>query len=209
MQAQPNRQASKPRKKPDEKILVVPRKDLFSFATPQGMIQVDEGRLREIIDRHQCFLWRSKVETDPSVKQIIPYLIFRFKDQLFLMQRKDQATEQRLKNKYTLGIGGHIRQKDISDGSILDWAKREFVEEINFKGNYTPRFLGLLNDEIDSVGQVHTGFVYLLEGDSPEISIRSELQEGRLTSIEECSKLAHQMERWSQIVFEFITKKLL
>ena len=190
--------------KTDEKILVVPRKSLFETSAPQGIIPVQEHDIQNRIEKYHRFEWRSKVENDLMFKQIIPYLIFRYQDQLFLMQRKAKATEQRLKSKYTLGIGGHIRESDLAGGSILDWSRREFTEEINFSGSLKPHFIGLLNDEYDDVGKVHTGFVYLLEGDSNNISVQSELQSGHLVTLEKCSAMYDIMERWSQIVFRHL-----
>ena len=52
------------------------------------------------------------METDPTYKQIIPYLIFTHDNHYFLMQRRAQASEQRLRNKMSLGIGGHLRAED-------------------------------------------------------------------------------------------------
>ncbi len=46
------------------------------------------------------------------------------------MQRTAQASEQRLQNKYSLGIGGHIRQEDITNGSLADWARRKFMKKL-------------------------------------------------------------------------------
>ncbi len=193
--------------KKDEKILVVPRTNLFESAAPQGIVEIDEKVLQEKIQKYQRFQWRSQVENDPTLKQIIPYLIFKYQDKLFLMQRCAKASEQRLKSKYSLGIGGHIRQADLAAGTILDWSQREFAEEINYTGSFTTNFIGLLNDEVDAVGTVHTGFVYLLEGNSANISIRSELQSGSLVSMQECSNQFENMERWSQIAFRHLEKR--
>lgn len=190
--------------KADEKILVVARKKLFPASAPQGLTPFDEQKLHHLITSSCEFQWRSKVETDPSFKQIIPYLIFSYDGDLFLMQRSSKTTEQRLKNLYSLGIGGHIREKDLSTPSILTWADREFHEEINYAGAYTPQFLGLLNDESNPVGQVHTGCVFLLNGASPHISIKSELASGVLTSPKDCLAVRSQLEPWSQIVLDHL-----
>ena len=119
------------------------------------------------------------------------------------MQRSGKASEARLQNKYSLGIGGHIRQDDIQ-GSIVDWARREFAEEINYDGSFEVEALGLLNDERDSVGQVHTGFVFLLKGDSDAISVKSELAHGKLATLQECLQVYDAMESWSKMVFDYL-----
>ncbi|MFC1854425.1 hypothetical protein ACFLY6_00955 [Candidatus Dependentiae bacterium] len=199
--------ATTPKKrKRDEKILVVPRLNLFGPSSPQGMIQVEEKKIYGVIDTFKKFEWRSKVEQNPSLKQIIPYIIYKFEDKIFVMQRADQSSEQRLKSKYSIGIGGHVRKSDLSKKSIFNWARRELKEEVNFSGSFKTSFLGLLNDESDEVGQVHTGFVYLMEGDTDEISVKSELQSGQLVAMKDCRRLYKHMERWSQIAFKFIVE---
>ncbi len=191
-------------KKEDEKILVVKRDILFSDGILNGIQKIDFESYQNLIEKNKEFLWRSKLETDINYKQIIPYIVFKHEDKLFLMQRKGSASEVRLQNKHSLGIGGHIRENDIAGQSIFDWAKREFAEEINYSGNLDIEPIGLLNDESNFVGQVHTGFVFLITGDSNNIKIRSELKSGKLLSFQECQEFYDQMENWSKIVFDFI-----
>lgn len=192
----------------DELILVVKRSDLFAHQPAwSGLKTVNFEDYLSIIQTKKEFHPRSIMETDPAYKQIIPYLIFNFEDKYFLMQRAGDATETRLKNKYTLGIGGHVRQEDLSTESIIDWARREFDEEINFNGTYTIHPLGILNDDSNPVGQVHLGFVMLLKGSSDAISIKSELKNGTLLTLEECKQFFNNMETWSQIAFEALTKQ--
>ncbi len=193
-------------KKEDEKILVVKKEKLFPQQIIQGIQEINFDFYQELIEKNKQFLWRSKVESDENYKQIIPYLIFKFQDKLFLMQRRSNASDTRLQNKYSLGIGGHIKEKDITEKTIFDWAKREFEEEINYQGNFEIKPIGLLNDETNFVGQVHTGFVFLLIGDSDKIKIRDEHKSGKLVSLEKCKEIYPNMETWSQIVFDYLTQ---
>lgn len=195
-------------KSKDEKILVVKKNILFSFQVTNGLKSIDFNQYQKLITRHKEFLWRSKMEQDSSYKQIIPYLIFTHDDKYFLMKRKSTASEVRLQNKYSLGIGGHIRKDDIKGAGIIDWAEREFKEEIKYDGTYKIEPIGLLNDESNAVGQVHTGFVFLLHGSSDKIAIRDEHKEGNLFTFEECLGLYNQMENWSQIVINYLRTTL-
>jgi len=194
-------------KKQDEKILVVKKNFLFSYQTFNGLKKVVFDDYQKLINKHKKFLWRSKMEVDTSYKQIIPYLVFSYEDQFFMMKRRNTSSEARLKNKYSLGIGGHIREEDIKTSSIINWANREFEEEVKYNGSYKVIPLGLLNDERNDVGKVHTGFVFLLKGTSCKISIRDEHIEGILMSMDECKLLYNQMESWSQIVFDFLKEE--
>ena len=187
----------------DEHILVIKR-DLFFSITPawDGLKDVSFDQYLQLISDKKEFLPRSVMEQDTNYKQIIPYLVFEFDNKYFLMQRSGTASEARLKNKYSLGIGGHIRQEDMQQQSIFDWARREFHEEINYTGDFEIESLGVLNDDSNAVGQVHVGFVFLLKGNSADISIKSELKHGALKSLEECKETAENLESWSQIVLE-------
>lgn len=187
--------------KQDENVLVVSREQLFKNGAFQGLETVNTQDYLAIITEYKEFLPRSIMETDLKYKQIIPYLIFTHNDKYFLMQRQSGSTEQRLQSKYSLGIGGHIREEDLVSNNILDWARREFEEEISYSGDYTVEPVGILNDDSNAVGQVHTGFVFLLKGNSDQIFVKSELKSGELLSLYECKKYYDFMETWTQIVF--------
>ncbi len=188
-----------------EHILVVKRDILFSDLKPwHGLLQTDMNAFMQIIQKNSEFHPRPTMEEDTGYKQIIPYLVFEHNNTYFLMQRKKTASEKRLQNKYTLGIGGHIRKEDFTSNSIFDWAKREFHEEVNYSGKVKIEPLGILNDDTNMVGRVHLGLVLLLHGDSPEISVKSELAYGSLCSMQECNNQYAKMETWSQ----FITNQL-
>lgn len=195
-----------PRSSKDERILVVRRTDIMPDDSWTGIKRVNFDTYLDIIERKKVFLWRSEMEQDPSYKQIIPYLVFTHNDKYFLMQRRSTASETRLASKYSLGIGGHIRQEDMTCPSIFDWARREFHEEVTYEGALKIEPLGVLNDDSNTVGKVHIGFVLLLRGDSDTISIRSELKSGKLMEFEQCRRLYGSMESWSQTVFDLLAE---
>lgn len=189
---------------PDELVLVVRRELLFEEEAWHGIKAVDYAHYEQLVRDHQEFLPRVRMETDPRYKQIIPYLIFRHGDQYFVMQRKSQASEQRLQGKLSLGIGGHINPSDLAGATVIDWARREFTEEVDFAGTFTVNFLGILNDDSNEVGKVHAGFVFLLEGDSADILPREEFKSGSLMTLEACKEQYQRMESWSQMVIDML-----
>src|SRR3990172_42856 len=215
----------------DELILVVPREHLFARMDAwHGLKEVNFEHYLNIINDKKEFLPRSVMETDPTYKQIIPYLVFEHNNTYFLMQRKSDASEARLRNKLTHGIGGHIRQEDMQpyyaptsheaskgslseatkglekENSLFAWAMREFHEEVDYAGNLSVKPLGILNDDSDDVGKVHIGFVLLLTGDVPNITIKSELKSGTLVPLSECIAQKECMESWSQFVVDFLIR---
>jgi len=194
--------ADRQKNKQDEMILVVKRDILFKEDAFQGLQRENMHHYEDLVKNHMEFHPRSLMEQDSNFKQIIPYLIFRHQDRYFLMQRKSNASEIRLQNKYSLGIGGHIRKEDITDGSLITWAHREFHEEINYRGALDIKPFGILNDDSNAVGQVHLGFVFLLIGDSDRICVKSELKSGTLKKREECQEVYDHLESWSKIVLD-------
>lgn len=187
----------------EEHVLVIPRTLLFAQEIWQGLKQTDLLTYMSLIQEHKMFIPRSRAEYDPSYKQIIPYMIFIYRDSLFVMQRKEDASEKRLRNKYSIGIGGHIRQEDMAAGdTIFDWATREFNEEVSYTGAPSISPLGILNDDSDSVGQVHLGLVLIINGNSPDITIRSELKSGHLVPLDQCIAYKDRMESWSKTILE-------
>ena len=195
--------------KQDEHILVVKRSDFFVEEPAwSGLKEANFDTYLRIIQEKKDFLPRSQMEVDPGYKQIIPYLIFTHNDKLFLMQRTAQATESRLQNKYSLGIGGHIRQEDLASGSLFEWARREFNEEVEYNDEFSIEPLGILNDDSNAVGTVHVGFVFLLKGTTDAIKIKSELKSGILLTLEECKAFYNTMESWSQMALDFIVNRV-
>lgn len=194
-------------KRPDELILVVKRDELFAQDSWAGLKNTDIQMYQDFVCTRGEFKWRSEMEQDPTYKQIIPYMIFKFQDRYFLMQRRSNASESRLQSKFSLGIGGHIRQEDMTGKTIFDWALREFREEVAYNGSLKIETLGILNDDRDSVGKVHLGFILLLHGTSEEISIKSEHKEGFLVTVAQADQYVDRMESWSQIVWQSLREQ--
>jgi len=202
MQPSTNLQAKK--ETLNELVLVVKTRYLFPNGIWQGLKAENFEQYKHIIEHKKEFLPRYLMEQDQTYKQIIPYLVFTCNNKFFLMQRQENASEKRLQNKYSLGIGGHIRQEDMQKKSIFAWAQREFHEEVDYQGNLTIKPLGILNDDSNPVGKVHLGFVLLLQGDSDKISIKSELKSGNLVTLAECITSIHAMESWSELVLHHL-----
>ena len=186
----------------DEQILVI-RRDIVFQPEPAwyGLKQLDYDWYMWAIERHGQFQSRIAMENDPHYKQIIPYLVFTHEDHVFVVQRKSTASEQRLASKLSVGIGGHIRKEDLLGSTIFDWACREFHEEVVYHDKFEFEPLGILNDDTNSVGQVHLGFVFLIKGETSNIQVRSELKEGNMVKLSSITDLS-KFETWSQLVLK-------
>ena len=192
--------------------MVVARDELFADGIWNGINSQKLRKFINLIYKKHKFMKRGDAEENPNWKQIIPYMFFENDNRVFLMQRKGDHTDSRLANKYSLGVGGHINKEDVKsikgEKVVMEWAKREFEEEIQYSGKYTTEFVGILNHDANEVGMVHAGLVIRIKGDEDVISVRDEYKEGSLVSLEEAGRYYKHMETWSQIVYDFLMGKV-
>jgi len=202
--------------KDDEQVLVIKSDIIFNPPAGGGKWQgLKTDNLDYYIDliKKNCeFKRRGDMENDPSFKQIIPYIIFNYKDKYFLYRYLKKAGEQRLKNDYIIGVGGHINQIDLnSGGDILEAGMdREWSEEIDYKGKLDKKLIGILNDSRRPVESVHLGLVYLFRGDNPDILVReTDKLKGELVNIEELRKKVEGIEEgWAPLIYDEYLKNV-
>lgn len=188
----------------DEEILVVPR-TLLAPPPVRGFTAADVGGYVARIRAHATYMRRADAEHDPAMKQIIPYAIVRHGSRLFLFQRTQAGGEARLHGKYSLGVGGHINRADVqgSRDPLTAGLQREVEEELHIGGTWSARLVGVLNDDANSVGQVHFGLVHVVDTRSPDISVReSDQLTGRLVDGAAVRDLYDRMETWSQLILD-------
>ncbi len=189
----------------DEIILGFPATRLDELGRFQGFTS-DVDRYLPGILKHLSVRPRSEAETDPSFKQLIPYIVFVSGDQVFRYVRGKKGTENRLHELHSIGIGGHIRTQDVSlfEDTYRSGMLRELAEEVDLDhavGN--ERMIGLLNDDSTEVGSVHFGVVHRWDLPAPQLRAR----EGHLLRAAFCplSQLVAERERfetWSQFVLD-------
>ncbi len=187
-----------------EHVLCVSREDIFPDGAWHGFVDSGLERAVSVIRERSFFMPRADVEDDPGYQQIIPYVVFRHSERYFLTRRLKASGEKRLRQQYSLGVGGHINPGDLAGGDpINDGLRREWEEEVEYHGHFEARMLGLINDDSAPVSKVHLAVVFLVDGDSPEISIReTEKLSGELLTLEEMRIFYLGMESWSQIVYD-------
>jgi predicted NUDIX family phosphoesterase len=148
---------------------------------------------------------RSAAETEPAYKQIIPYAMVRHLDSYFLLQRKSAQSEQRLHNKLSIGVGGHINPSELIHGSdlIRDGLTREINEELYISVGYRERLIGLINDDTTDVGRVHLGVLFEIDSTSYDVSVReTNKMDGTWVPIGRLQEDYDRLETWSQIVYD-------
>jgi predicted NUDIX family phosphoesterase len=135
----------------------------------QGFIPMGhEVQMYRFLDGARDFIPRALCETDESWRQVIPYIFGISRETgLFTYIRAKAGGEERLHERRSLGIGGHVSVTD-GDGeggrkSFLAAVRREIKEEIIYeRKNSSLMWYGFINDTSDPVGRVHLGIVGVL-----------------------------------------------
>ena len=194
----------------EERVLVVPTSEFHALGHFQGFSSDTATYLPALFDNGQLsYQPRGKMEEDPSFKQLIPYVLFRYtgtdgKPRLFQYTRGGGQGEARLHAKRSVGIGGHISTEDAGAGTKQDVYRegmlRELAEEVVIESPYTEQCVGLINDDETSVGQVHLGIVHIFDVENLNVHAREEdIQGACFMPIDELLPELDQFETWSQI----------
>ncbi len=148
---------------------------------------------------------RDDAEYNLEHKQVIPYVIIRNGNNYLLLKRLTGQTEKRLHNKYSLGIGGHINPDSsvTGDNIVIKGLYKELNEEVSVDDPAGLNFIGIINDESNSVSKVHLGLLYELLAGSPGYRV---LETGKMTAQwvtrDELREVYDGLETWSQIVYD-------
>ena len=195
----------------EEHILVIPESVIQQIGTIDGFEPDVDRFLEPILKSEQLsFQPRGAMETDPSYKQLIPYVLLQWTDQdgvtkLFTYTRGGGSGEARLHAKRSVGIGGHISREDAADGAdpYSTGMRRELEEEVRLIANYSESRDGLIYDPSNDVGKVHLGVVHRFVLEEPEVtSNEADLAEGGFVSVQDLRSEMDRLETWSQLAIE-------
>jgi predicted NUDIX family phosphoesterase len=189
-----------------ERVLVVPTALFHEIGVFQGFTRESERYLPRLLAAdHLSFRPRSQAESDPSFKQLIPYVVLRCGSLLFHYTRGQGGTEARLRALRSIGIGGHISAEDadVSNDAYREGMLREIAEEVYLETTYREHCAGLINDDSNAVGQVHLGIVHVFDLAEPNVSRREDvLTRCGFAPLAELTAQRDEFETWSQLVFD-------
>jgi predicted NUDIX family phosphoesterase len=176
---------------------------LLAGVVPWLGVKVDGvATVMERAERLGKYVERPSAEQDPSLKQIIPYLVLRDGARIFLMKRTRAGGDARLHDHYTIGVGGHLNP---GDDWVIGGLTREWREELT--AEFVPgfSFFGLLNDDTVDVGLHHMGVVYLADAAGRPVSVReTQKLSGSFEDLDVVRSVYDRMETWSQLVLDAI-----
>ena len=119
-----------------EYVLVVKTEKLSQFISGRtGLVTESNAEMLDIIRAEHEFIPRPDAENDPGYKQIIPYVVLRRGDEIFMTRRLKKGGEARLHGLMSIGVGGHINPVDDIDREsvLLRGLERELDEEVEIE----------------------------------------------------------------------------
>ena len=189
-----------------ERVLILPRDRVpggCDFTGIRAAEAADLQLLADAVAAHGRFVERSIAEEDPTLKQLIPYVVVRDRAQVFLMERTDAGGDVRLHRKASIGVGGHLNPVDTGDAPLMVGLRREWAEELVADWDPEFRLVGLLNDDSNPVGSVHLGVVFEVEADGRPVDVRERHKlSGRMVPPDEVLDAWDRLETWSRLVAE-------
>jgi predicted NUDIX family phosphoesterase len=177
-----------------------------------------ETELRSRVGENSC-------EEDPSVQQIIPYIVVTNEDnEIFTYSRGGAGGEDKLKSKLSIGLGGHIDGLAPEGMFNYEWftkeAKRELAEEVGIMSDVNLDYLGLLFDRVAEkeengktyVGQVHVGLMATVRVSRSEVTKLEQgvIDNGQWMSVHDLQvpEVFNRLENWSQASLSHILQHI-
>jgi predicted NUDIX family phosphoesterase len=200
-----------------KKILVTPS-TLVAKLKINGFAMINSGdQVVASIFNSSSFKRRSDMEVNTAFKQIIPYVLVIRSGSVFTYRRGSAQGEARLHGLRSLGIGGHVEEKDGRNdlGSYGAALAREVQEELGidikdskFKTAFQIR--GFVNDDSDDVGKVHFGLIHVIRvNDGLIMNGEESMHDCRFCSPEQLEEQVDEFEKWSQHCIFALTRGLL
>lgn len=195
----------------DENVLVFPTVALANFGVQfkgfqKSVIKFNSIFFDNILEK-LIFLPRFQVESDPDYKQVIPYgIISNASGKILSYERGQAGSEDRLKAKFSLGIGGHVSDIHYNTNSyfyVRSALLREISEELDDLVYQSPFISGYINDDSDDVGKVHFGIVFTIPTRVKKVKARDPaIHNPQFLSPDEIVKNLDIYENWSQLVIK-------
>ncbi|MBN2529935.1 MAG: hypothetical protein JXR76_26330 [Deltaproteobacteria bacterium] len=204
-----------------EKVLVFKRPLFEQLGYFNGTSGDTEKYMNEILKKgNNHFHLRIDAESDPSLKQLIPYVVFKYNNEVFSYVRGKKAGETRLVGNRSIGIGGHVnpidrqtaQADDISEdmATYIEAVKREIDEEVIVESEFDPKIVALLNDDSNEVGKVHFGIIHVCELQGRHVKKREQqiTESGFIKIADLAGPRRDELESWSQIAIDLLNTSL-
>ncbi len=208
----------------EEELLCFRRSILSKYPISNQRTFYDVQLWEDILDNLEL-LSRSKAEKNYDYKQLVVYILIKAEQLYLIYKRTEKSREERLHNKYSLGVGGHVNVGDKNQRQLhthsqynksrgLDFiirgVWREIKEEVNIQSKIVrgPELLCFVNDDSNVVGLVHFGLVWMLEVEEPKVFRKGKgLSKMEFMDLEHLKRKRSSFEAWSQLLIDFLHKR--
>jgi predicted NUDIX family phosphoesterase len=189
----------------DEQVFVVPFMVLSGIQNGFTYKKHDK-EIWKRFDNIGKFVFRYDAEGEPSMQQIIPYIIIKHSTENKYYVGERIAGEPRLLGQLSLGFGGHINPCDGPTEVLFKALFRELNEEV-FIGNITSsaKFIGYLRS-LNGDTNDHTGCIFVVETDSADIKEVQSLK-GQWMTAKELEDNYFKFEDWSRHLIDHLVEK--
>lgn len=196
----------------NELTLAIPTEKIWDIINYQkkGVIRALDAFIMDELLQYGVFRPRNELEDDPSFKQIIPYAVICYDNEVYMFKRLSKQTETRLHNKCSLGVGGHMNPwgEKIDTNYLHHELEREMNEEVKVYSDckiVDIKPVGFINDDLSEVGQVHLGVLFHINVSNKHIEINeTEKMTGEWIPKEQLAVFYENMETWSQLYCKLI-----
>lgn len=185
----------------NEKILVVPFEEVTHIKDGFTSIEHD-ANIWSSFDSIGKFVYRYDAEGEPSMQQIIPYILIINKEQNKLFATKRINGDSRLIGKLSIACGGHIDSSDQGKEILFKAAVRELYEEVNAEYCSPLKIIGTVRD-LNSNTNDHLGIVIMaFAGDEVEVKEKDTL-EGSWLTLNDLIDNYENLEGWSKYIVDY------
>jgi predicted NUDIX family phosphoesterase/dephospho-CoA kinase len=181
-----------------EKVVAFPSKLLEQAGYFHGIKTNYKSYMKVLLHpAHTRHLPRIDAETNLSFKQIVSYVIVRWRDSLLRFSRGNYTSVQSfLAGRYCIGFGGHVQDLDaqslfsFEDSGYRNCVIRELSEELNLPPQAITedslQIVGVLNDDSSELGQMHFAVISLLNLDhlNQDLSAKALKREKSINQLE-------------------------
>lgn len=148
------------------------------------------------------FIARYDAEYNFALQQLIPYVVILNKTGTKFYVARRKSGEERLKNSYSIGFGGHINPCDGSAKVVEKAMYRELNEEVSLELiSGSTEFIGHIRD-LNSSTKDHLGFVFTVRAKNVKIKEKDSL-EGKWMSFEQLYQNYYDFEGWAKYIIDF------
>jgi predicted NUDIX family phosphoesterase len=203
-----------------EEQVICFRKEVLDEGANGSGVFYDEELQRRILDNLESVA-RSAAEKDYRFKQLVIYAVIKCGDLFLTYRRTPKTGEERLRNRYSMGIGGHVNIDDTSqltlfgsggrEGFLVEALWREVNEEVSIKPEILsePEIICFINSDSTDVDKVHFGTVWLIRIGKPEVFLKKERGIGKLEflDLQHLQMEKEKFEGWSQMLIDHFSSQ--